>query len=100
MNERTMIKVRCSKNLLDVWTISRTRKSPRSFAILRSELQQLEQKPESRLISYEEQILRLIYERDVPISKIAQKNHISRQAINQVKLRAECKLRKYLLASK
>lgn len=53
MNDRTMIKVRCSKNLLDVWTISRTRKSPRSFAILRSELQQLEQKPESRLISHD-----------------------------------------------
>lgn len=56
--------------------------------------------PKNLLTPYEEQILRLIYERDVPISKIAQKNHISRQAINQVKLRAECKLRKYLLASK
>ena len=42
MNDRTMIKVRCSKNLLDIWTISRNQKSPRSFAILRSELQQLE----------------------------------------------------------
>lgn len=51
MNNRTMVKVRCSKNLLDIWTVSRNQKSPRSFAILRSELQQLEQKPESRLIS-------------------------------------------------
>lgn len=53
MNDRTMIKVRCSKNLLDVWTISRNQKSPRSFAILRSELQQLEQEPESRLITHD-----------------------------------------------
>lgn len=53
MNDRTMIKVRCSKNLLDVWTISRTQKSPRSFAILHSELQQLEQKPESQLIAHD-----------------------------------------------
>ena len=53
MNDRTMIKVRCSKNLLDIRTISRNQKSPRSFAILRSELQQLEQRPESRLISHD-----------------------------------------------
>lgn len=53
MNDRTMIKVRCSKNLLDIWTVSRNQKSPRSFAILRSELQQLEQKPESRLIAHD-----------------------------------------------
>ena len=53
MNNRTMIKARCSKNLLDIWTVSRNQKSPRSFAILRSELQQLEQKPESRLIAHD-----------------------------------------------
>ena len=53
MNDRTMIKVRCSKNLLDIWTISRNQKSPRSFAILRSELQQLEQRPENKLIAYD-----------------------------------------------
>lgn len=55
--------------------------------------------PKNLLTPYEEQILRLIYERDLSISKIAQKNNISRQAINQVKLRAECKLRNYYLAS-
>ena len=53
MNDRTMIKVRCSKNLLDIWTISRNQKSPRSFAILRSELQQLERRPENKLIAYD-----------------------------------------------
>ena len=50
MNNRTMVRVRCSENLLDIWTVSRTRKSPRSFALLRSELQRLEQQPENRLI--------------------------------------------------
>ena len=50
MNDRTMIRVRCCKELLDIWTVSWNRKSPRSFAILRSELQQLEQQPHSRLI--------------------------------------------------
>ena len=51
MNDRTLVKLRCGKELLDIWTVSWTRKSPCSFSILRSELQQLEQRPQSRLIS-------------------------------------------------
>lgn len=42
MNERIMVKVRCGRELLDIWTVSRSRKSPHKFAILRSELQELE----------------------------------------------------------
>ena len=51
MNDRTLVKLRCGKELLDIWTVSWTRKSPCSFSILRSELQQLEQRPKNRLIS-------------------------------------------------
>lgn len=51
MNDRTLVKLRCNKEILDIWTVSWTRKSPRSFSILRSELQQLEQRPQSQLIS-------------------------------------------------
>ena len=39
------------KEMLDIRTVSWTRKSPYSFSILRSELQQLEQRPQNRLIS-------------------------------------------------
>ena len=45
MNDRTLVKLRCNKEILDIRTVSWTRKSPRSFSILRSELQQLEQRP-------------------------------------------------------
>ena len=45
MNDRTMIKVRCDKELLYIRTISWQKKSPHRFAILRSELQKLEQEP-------------------------------------------------------
>ena len=51
MNDRTLVKLRCNKEILDIRTVSWTRKSPRSFSILRSELQQLEQRPKNRLIS-------------------------------------------------
>jgi len=51
MNDRTMVKVRCDKELLSIRTVSWGRKSPFWFAILRSELQQLEQRPKNRLIS-------------------------------------------------
>ena len=51
MNDRTMAKVRCDKELLSIRTVSWGRKSPFWFAILRSELQQLEQQPKNRLIS-------------------------------------------------
>lgn len=51
MNDRTLVKLRCSKEVLDIWTVSWTRKSPCSFSILRSELQQLKQRPKNRLIS-------------------------------------------------
>ena len=44
MNDRTMVKVRCDKELLSIRTVSWGRKSPFWFAILRSELQQLEQR--------------------------------------------------------
>ena len=45
MNDRTLAKVRCDKELLAIRTVSWARKSPYRFAILRSELQQLEQRP-------------------------------------------------------
>ena len=51
MNDRTLVKLRCNKEMLDIRTVSWTRKSPYSFSILRSELQQLEQRPQNRLIS-------------------------------------------------
>ena len=51
MNDRTLVKLQCNKEILDIRTVSWTRKSPRSFSILRSELQQLEQRPKNRLIS-------------------------------------------------
>ena len=51
MNDRTLVKLRCNKEMLDIRTISWTLKSPYSFSILRSELQQLEQRPQNRLIS-------------------------------------------------
>lgn len=51
MNDRTMVKVRCDKELLLVRTVSWGRKSSFWFAILRSELQKLEQQPQGRLIS-------------------------------------------------
>ena len=51
MNDRTMVKVRCGKELLLVRTVSWGRKSSFWFAILRSELQKLEQQPQGRLIS-------------------------------------------------
>ena len=51
MNDRTLVKLRCNKEMLDIRIISWTRKSPYSFSILRSELQQLEQRPQNRLIS-------------------------------------------------
>ena len=38
MNDRTMVKVRCDKELLYIRTISWEKKSPHRFAILRSEL--------------------------------------------------------------
>ena len=51
MNDRTLVKLQCNKEMLDIRTVSWTRKSPYSFSILRSELQQLEQRPQTRLIS-------------------------------------------------
>ena len=51
MNDRTLVKLRCNKEMLDIRTVSWTRKSPYCFSILRSELQQLEQRPQTRLIS-------------------------------------------------
>lgn len=51
MNDRTLVKLRCNKEMLDIRTVSWTRKSPYSFSILRSEFQQLEQRPQNRLIS-------------------------------------------------
>lgn len=51
MNNRTMVKIRCSKDLLVIRTVSWERKSPHWFSILRSEMRQLEEKPECRLIS-------------------------------------------------
>ena len=51
MNDRTMIKVRCDKELLYIRTISWQKKSPHRFAILRSELQKLEQEPNKRVLT-------------------------------------------------
>lgn len=51
MNDRTMIKVRCDKELLYIRTISWEKKSPHRFAILRSELQKLEQEPNKRVLT-------------------------------------------------
>lgn len=44
MNDRTMVKIRCDRELLSIRTVSRRRKSHHWFAILRDELQQLEQR--------------------------------------------------------
>ncbi len=49
MNHRTMVKVRCDKEMIYIWTVSWEKKSPHRFAILRSELQKLEEK--KRLIT-------------------------------------------------
>jgi hypothetical protein len=46
-----MIKVRCDKELLYIRTISWQKKSPHRFAILRSELQKLEQEPNKRVLT-------------------------------------------------
>lgn len=51
INNRTMVKVKCTGNILDLRTISRDRKSPRSFSILRGTFQQIEQEPGRRLIT-------------------------------------------------
>lgn len=51
MSDRTMIKVRCDKELLYIRTISWEKKSPHRFAILRSELQKLEQEPNKRVLT-------------------------------------------------
>ena len=42
MNDRILVKVFCSQELLDLRTISRTRKSPHTFSILRETLAHLE----------------------------------------------------------
>lgn len=51
--------------------------------------------PHGLLSPREEHILKLIYEKDLSVAEIAQKYHISRQAVNQTKLRGESKLRAY-----
>ena len=51
MNDRTMINVRCDKELLYIRTISWQKKSLHRFAILRSELQKLEQEPNKRVLT-------------------------------------------------
>ena len=51
INSRTMVKVKCIGNILDLRTISRNRKSPRSFSILHGTFQQIEQEPGRRLIT-------------------------------------------------
>ena len=43
MNDSTLVRCRCSESLVDIWTISRRRKAPHRFAVLRSELQKLEE---------------------------------------------------------
>lgn len=50
-NNRTMVKVKCAGDILELQTISRNRKSPRSFSILHSTFQQIEQEPGRRLIA-------------------------------------------------
>lgn len=49
--DQRMIKVRCDKELLYIRTISWEKKSPHRFAILRSELQKLEQEPNKRVLT-------------------------------------------------
>ena len=44
MNDRTLVKVDCGKELLDIRTISAARKSPQRFAVLRDELRSLEER--------------------------------------------------------
>lgn len=51
--------------------------------------------PKGILTQREELILKQLYESELSVSEIAQVYHISRQAINQSKLRAESKLRTY-----
>lgn len=51
MSDRIMAKVRCDKELLYIRTVSRKKRSPHRFAILRSELQKLEQEPNKRVLT-------------------------------------------------
>ena len=51
--------------------------------------------PSGVLTQHEWLILMLIYDNDFSVAQIAGMLHVSRQSINQTKLRAESKLRKY-----